>query len=151
LVILVISTEEAVSCSCQPATSYKLLGTQSVSIADRPAFFAKLLPQLSLLRAGTGRPHWLVIDESHHLLPVSRDDIDQILPDNGPAIIFVTVHPEAVSPAALKSVDVVVALGDKAAEVIAEFCRIIGMESKFDPATTRSWFGDGAQEGSPNG
>src|SRR5580704_8535001 len=83
-----------------------------------------LLPQLSLLRARSGRPHWLVIDEAHHLLPASRDDVAQILPHAGPAIVFITVHPEAVSPAALKSVEVVIALGDGADKVIAKFCAI---------------------------
>jgi hypothetical protein len=36
-----------------------VINTQSLTVAERPIFFAKLLPQLSLLRARTGRPHWL--------------------------------------------------------------------------------------------
>jgi len=104
-----------------------VINTQSLGVAERPVFFTKLMPQLSLLRARTGSPHWLVIDESHHLLPATREDVPQILAGDGPAIIFITVHPAAVSPAVLKSVEVMVALGDGAAEVIAEFCRIIGM------------------------
>ena len=38
---------------------------------DRPAFFDELLPRLLELRARTGRPHWIVVDEAHHLLPAS--------------------------------------------------------------------------------
>ena len=40
-----------------------------VPIGDRPAFFASLAPRLRELRDRTGRPHWLVVDEAHHLLP----------------------------------------------------------------------------------
>src|SRR5262249_12006236 len=40
-------------------------------VADRPPFFLGLLPRLLELRARTGRPHWLIVDEAHHLLPAS--------------------------------------------------------------------------------
>jgi len=40
-------------------------------LADRPAFFAQLLPRIQELRSRTGRPHWLVLDETHHLVPSS--------------------------------------------------------------------------------
>ena len=40
-----------------------------IPLADRPAYFAELLPHLRAMRVRTGRPHWLLIDEAHHLLP----------------------------------------------------------------------------------
>src|SRR4029077_16535881 len=40
-----------------------------IDLAERPLAFADLLPELSQLRARTARPHWLLIDEAHHLLP----------------------------------------------------------------------------------
>ena len=40
-----------------------------VPIADRPPFFLALLPRLLELRARAGRPHWLIIDETHHMEP----------------------------------------------------------------------------------
>ena len=46
-----------------------VISTQSLKVEERPAFFAELLPQVGALRARTGRPHWLLIDEAHHLLP----------------------------------------------------------------------------------
>ncbi|TKB29763.1 MAG: phosphoglycolate phosphatase, partial [Mesorhizobium sp.] len=39
-----------------------------IKTGERPNAFAKLLPELAALRARTGRPHWLIIDEAHHLL-----------------------------------------------------------------------------------
>jgi hypothetical protein len=79
------------------------------------------------MRARTGRPHWLIIDEAHHLLAAQRGDIGQVLPDEIPAAIFVTVHPDAVSVEALETVEFVLALGERAGDAIATFCAAIGM------------------------
>ncbi|MBZ5612289.1 MAG: DUF87 domain-containing protein, partial [Acidobacteriia bacterium] len=46
--------------------SVNLLG---IPLEDRPGFFAQLVPRLSAMRSRTGRPHWLVLDEAHHMLP----------------------------------------------------------------------------------
>jgi HAD superfamily hydrolase (TIGR01484 family) len=40
--------------------SVNLLG---IPLADRPEFFAQLIPNLQELRARTGRPHWIVLDD----------------------------------------------------------------------------------------
>src|SRR5258708_4180564 len=48
--------------------SINLLG---VPLADRPSMFMSLLSRVQELRATTGRPHWIIIDEAHHLLPAT--------------------------------------------------------------------------------
>jgi HAD superfamily hydrolase (TIGR01484 family) len=93
---------------------------------ERPAFFAKLLPELAGVRARTGRPHWLVIDEAHHLLPAARDGGSYALPEEMPATILITVHPDLVSADMLKRVETVMALGPEADKVIARFCEAAG-------------------------
>ncbi len=105
-----------------------VVNTQALRLAERPTFFAKILPQVLSLRARTGRPHWLLVDEAHHLLSAERGDIVQVLPEHLPATIFITVHPESVLPAALKRVEYVLALGPEAVKVIASFCAAIGEE-----------------------
>ena len=102
-----------------------VINTQALGVAERPSFFAHLLPQVASMRARTGRPHWLIVDEAHHLLAARRDDIAQLLPDEIPAAIFITVHPDAVSVEALQTVEFVLALGENAAEAIATFCRTV--------------------------
>lgn len=109
-----------------------VVNTKALNDAERPAFFAKLLTEALSLRARTGRPHWLVIDDAHHLLSASREDVAQVLPERLPAAIFVTAHPHAVSPVALRSVDFVIALGNAAAETIAQFCHAVGAEPPSD-------------------
>lgn len=48
-------------------TANVVICTQALSPAERPQYFAKVLPQLSALRASTGRPHWVIVDEAHHV------------------------------------------------------------------------------------
>ena len=104
-----------------------VVNTQALNLAERPELFAKLLPQVLTLRARTGRPHWLLVDEAHHLVGAPRQDVETILPEAIPAAIYITVHPDAMSPAALRTVEYVLAMGDKASETIATFCNTIGV------------------------
>jgi len=66
-----------------------------------------------------------VIDEAHHLLPASRKDMVQSLPADMDASVFITVHPEAMLCEALKTIEVIIAVGESAADVIANFCKAL--------------------------
>ncbi len=105
-----------------------VVNTQALRVPERPTFFARLLPQVLSLRARTGRPHWLIIDEAHHLLSATRDDVAQVLPEHVPATILITVHPDAMLPNALRRVEYVLALGRDATNVIDTFCKAIAEE-----------------------
>lgn len=104
-----------------PKTSVtvNLLG---LPVADRPLFLASLLPQIEELRARTGRPHWLIIDEAHHLLPSSRNstmasialDITNLL---------LTLDISSLSTAALASVNGIVAVGPTPGELVRNFAK----------------------------
>jgi hypothetical protein len=93
-------------------------------VQERPGFFAGLLSPIHQLRSRTARPHWLVIDEAHHMLPADSETLDARLPLS--AAIYVTVHPEAMRPNALAGVQTVIGVGPRANEVVASFCRAIG-------------------------
>jgi hydroxymethylpyrimidine pyrophosphatase-like HAD family hydrolase len=97
-----------------------------LALAERPAFFARLLPGLQDLRSRTGRPHWIVVDEAHHLLPAPSDLVSVTLPRTLSGMMLVTVHPEHVSPAVLGSIDVVVAIGRSADETLRAFGEVVG-------------------------
>jgi hypothetical protein len=114
------------------AAANVVVNTQNFGLAERPAYFANLLPQIAALRMRTGRPHWLIIDEAHHLLPARREGLQWLLPEDLPAVIFITVHPEEVSEVALRTVETVVAVGPGAAEVIASFCAATQLDPPAD-------------------
>jgi hypothetical protein len=97
-----------------------------IALGDRPQFFAALLPRLLELRAQTGRPHWIVVDEAHHLLPASPGGTPLTLPQDCQGVMLVTVHPESVAPAVLSSIGIVMAVGGASEEVIRGFCEATG-------------------------
>jgi hypothetical protein len=95
----------------------------AIPIGDRPGFLQILLPRLAELRSQTGRPHWIILDEAHHMLPPTWSPTATTFPIEFGGMILVTVHPERVSPVALRSVDVVIATGNSAGESIAQFAK----------------------------
>ncbi|MBV8051566.1 MAG: HAD-IIB family hydrolase [Acidobacteriaceae bacterium] len=107
----------------QPKESV-LVDLLAVAIDDRPKFFSSLLPQIQDLRTRTARPHWVVVDEAHHMLPSSASSLGSTLPQVLQATLLITVHPEHVAAAALNAVDVVVAIG-KPVEVFRAFAEAV--------------------------
>lgn len=103
----------------QPAPSavVNLLG---VKLDDRPTFFATLLLRLHESRARTGRPHWVLVDEAHHLLPADWQPAPEIMTEGMTSMIFITVHPDQLSRALLARIDVVAAVGDAPETRIAQ-------------------------------
>jgi hydroxymethylpyrimidine pyrophosphatase-like HAD family hydrolase len=98
--------------------SINLLG---VPLADRPAMFMSLLSRIQELRAKTGRPHWVVIDEAHHLLPATLDSASLTIPKELASFALVTVHPDQVARAILTSANGLIAIGPNPAAVIGQF------------------------------
>lgn len=94
---------------------------QGVPLHDRPGFFASLLPRLQEMRSRTGRPHWIVIDEAHHLFPASWQPAPLTLPRELGGVLLITLHPDHISPAVLEAVDTVLAVGDAPQETLRAF------------------------------
>ena len=108
-----------------------------LEVQDRPGVFSGLLPQIAELRAQTGRPHWILIDEAHHMLPASSDVATVTLPKALPATIYVTVHPDQMSQEALEGVETVLAVGEEAQDVVAAFCAVANVG--VPPLPERGW------------
>jgi HAD superfamily hydrolase (TIGR01484 family) len=98
-------------------------------LSDRPTFFMKLLTRLLELRTSTGRPHWLVVDEAHHLLPSSWQPTTQALPQQLNQLLLLTVHPSSVSPAVLGLVKTMVAVGKDPGQTLDEFCSAVDVSA----------------------
>lgn len=120
-------------------------------VGDRPDYFMKLLPQLLELRARTSRPHWLIVDETHHLLPAGRESGSATFPKALKCAAFITVHPDQVHPAALAGVGTVVAVGAKPDETIAQFCKALSIpppaatEARLEAGEVLFWQKDSAE------
>ena len=97
-----------------------------IPIEHRPAFSDGLLPRLQELRARTGRPHWIVVDETHHLMPTTWHPTAMTLPQQLEGMILITVHPESIAKALLNAVNLVLAVGESPERTIRDFCEAVG-------------------------
>ncbi len=120
--------EEVVQLLSKPATN-AVVNLVGLPIGDRPSFFLALLPRLQELRARTGRPHWLVIDETHHLQPATWEPGLPALPQDVRGVLRITVHPNLINPTALATVDTVIAVGQTPDEMLGEFAAALGQET----------------------
>lgn len=106
-----------------------ILNMLAVKVEDRPDFGADMLPEIAQFRLKTARPHWLIVDEAHHLLPKSHQGVRQVVSGKQPGVVFITVHPDMMSPDALKRVTAVIAIGPKADDVIEALCKGAGIKA----------------------
>jgi hydroxymethylpyrimidine pyrophosphatase-like HAD family hydrolase len=96
-------------------------------LKDRPTFFLELLPLLEERRNRLGRPHRIVIDEAHHLLPTKwRATAESIRDLKG--LLMVTVHPDKISPQVIDTVDTVVALGEQPVATLEAMAKQRGLQ-----------------------
>jgi hypothetical protein len=118
------SPEEVLSVLAAPEGGL-VINLLGVDVPERPVYFNKLLGQISGLRTATGRPHWLVLDETHHLTPNTQNAEHTALPANLASAVFITTAPGNLSPVALRTVRIVIAVGEAAPQVLAEFAQAV--------------------------
>ena len=95
-----------------------------VPVPDRPTFFASLFAQVLDLRARTARPHWLIVDEAHHMLS-SLVPAANSMPQLISGMIYITVHPEYIAKAALEQVEIAVAVGNEPEKTLGGFAQAL--------------------------
>jgi hypothetical protein len=105
-----------------------IVSLTGMGLGDRPPFFLALLARLLEMRSHTGRPHWFVLDEAHHLMPAAWEPPAGVLPEQIRSVVLVTVHPDLLSPTVLQRVDTVVAVGKDAATTLRAFASATGAE-----------------------
>jgi hypothetical protein len=117
-----------------------------VGLGDRPRYFEGLFAALLELRLRTGRPHWILIDETHHLLPAAWAPAPLAVPGRVQGLMLVTVHPDHVARAVLDTVDLIVAIGEAPGETLRTFSTTLGeppppvVESRLEPGQAIAWW-----------
>lgn len=94
-----------------------------VELDQRPTYFASLFSRLRDLRARTGRPHWIFLDEAHHLLPSSRETRHDVPVDELTNTMLVTLEPDHLPQSVLAGIDTLIAIGKQPQKTIETFCR----------------------------
>ncbi len=88
----------------------------------RPLFFESLVPRLREMRVRTGRPHWVILDEVDHLMPVLQRAIEAGPIKGLTGAVLIAMEPERLPPTVLCSLDMIVAVGERQEETIRTFC-----------------------------
>ena len=116
-----------------------------VKLDDRPWFFLSLFARIRELRARTGRPHWLIVDEGHHAIPANWRPTDQNLPERLEGVVMVSVTPKLIAPSVLRALDTLIVLGDRPREMLHEFTdanrmpSVEGVPEALDTSTALLW------------
>lgn len=105
-------------------------------LQERPSFFLNLLPRLMERREETGRPHWVIVDEAHHMLPGPWDFNSQPYPKDIERMMYITLLPSNLPDAVLRTVNIVLAVGNEPERIIHDFCKTVQEEPPhIDPVT----------------
>lgn len=110
----------------------------ALPMQDRPTYFQTLLAGVSDLRVRTGRPHWLLVDEAHHLLPAVRADGPWHAQNLPTGLILLTVHPDRLPTTVLAGVGTAVAVGDHADTTLAELAGALDLPAPAAPGAAGS-------------
>jgi len=108
-----------------------------IKLRDRPRSFATLMASIQELRARTGRPHFLVLDEVHHLLPAEWKATALALPMSFEGTAMMTVDPSTISKEVLSKVTQVIAVGDDPEASIRKVCEMMKVKSPRVPKDGR--------------
>jgi hypothetical protein len=81
------------------------------------------------MRARTGHPHWLFIDEAHHVLPRDHAGAAQNLPHHLNNTVFITYQASLMLREAVEYVDYVFAVGDDPMGSLGDFTRTMGIKN----------------------
>jgi hypothetical protein len=123
-------TDEEVSQLLQDPRSNAVVNLLGERVADRPAAFVKLTARLYDLLARSGRPHWLLIDEAHHVAPASAASASALAlgaRERPGGLALITVDPRSVAPALLTTVTIAAAVGPAALETMGEVAGALGV------------------------
>ncbi|HVW30094.1 MAG TPA: HAD-IIB family hydrolase [Polyangiaceae bacterium] len=92
-----------------------------VALAERPRVLSPLLARLMENRIRYGTPHFIVVDEAHHMMPEGDVTLSEALASVTHSVLLVTVHPERIAKSVLEQLDHVFVVGKNAGEPLRAF------------------------------
>ena len=122
---------------------HAVINLSAVAAAEKQAFFLTLMTRLWELRTRFGRPHWIVVNDAHVLMPAQSDDTpsdgaqkDGAQSDGNGAsanlprlrgTVMVTPDARQLSTAAIAGVSALVAAGPDAPDALRAFSEARGV------------------------
>jgi hypothetical protein len=100
-----------------------------VPLEQRSGFFAPLLARLMECRTRWGRPHFIVVDEAHHMMPEGHVILADALEHLPAGLLLITVHPDRLAARILSEIDTLVVVGETPEDAFQAFARATGKEA----------------------
>jgi hydroxymethylpyrimidine pyrophosphatase-like HAD family hydrolase len=97
-----------------------IINLSGVSLRQRTGFVQELFARLQQLRARTGHPHWIVVDEAHDVLSRSWQPAPLDIPQEFEGMMCVTGNPAAVARSIWSRVNIVLALDPSGAAAFSQ-------------------------------
>ena len=113
---------------CEDPYHHVVVNMVGVRRNGRPDYFEELLPRILELRRRLGHPHWIIVDEAHHVIPSSRASSTELLPEDISGFMFITVEPDHICPAILPRIDILLAVGNESRSIVEKVGNITGSE-----------------------
>jgi HAD superfamily hydrolase (TIGR01484 family) len=123
---------------------HAVIALSAIAPAERPAFFLTLMTRLWDLRKRFGRPHWIVVNDAHLLMPAmpatpatpaasaqASDEAASVPRLRGSVIV--ASDPLQLAPDAIEGVSTLIAAGPSAPDALRAFCEARGLPA---PALT---------------
>ncbi|GAB2981381.1 HAD-IIB family hydrolase [Mucilaginibacter puniceus] len=105
----------------------------AVPLDDRPVYFHKLAHAVAELREATGHPHFLIMDEAHHLMPRIKLTGPILLPEAFNSFLAITTRPELLDRDLVTRVNTALVMGETPIQTMRSVARILNAELKLPP------------------
>ena len=118
-----------------------IVNLSGVSLRQRTSFVQELFARLQQLRARSGHPHWIVVDEAQDVLSRSWQPAPLDIPQHFDGMMCTTGNPAAVARSIWPRVNIVLAIDASGAAAFSHLAAL-SQNGKFDFPTTRTNSGE---------
>jgi hydroxymethylpyrimidine pyrophosphatase-like HAD family hydrolase len=80
-----------------PRTSL-VLDLSAMTMAEKVGYATKVLAVIATVRSTTGLPHWLIIDEAHHVVPAEGSPAAELLQPGAESLALITLAAGDLAP-----------------------------------------------------
>ncbi|WP_439695394.1 HAD family hydrolase [Mucilaginibacter sp. AW1-7] len=105
----------------------------TVPLADRRDYFKKLWHAVAELRRATGHPHFIIMDEAHHLMPREHSSGPVELPEDFNSFMVITTRPELLDRELVKKVNTALIMGEVPDQAMRSFTSLVAEEITLPP------------------
>lgn len=110
-----------------------------VRLNERASFLATVFAAIQNMRRLNGRPHWLVIDEAHHMLhPFWDRTVESIWHEPG-AVVLATVDPAEIAQIVLAGIDLAIAVGPNSLQTLGTFGALVNQKLPHTDNVSIGW------------